>query len=206
MPTFSVIASTNDRGITNSRGLVAWNTVVTGTTGTAIDTVSNAEIRVALFGTSAGGNAVQRAYFYFDTGTYIPAGATITLATLFLRRGTTAESGSGLDPIHAVLGTFPIGTLTTANFGDLDKGQEFANFVPFGVSVTASITNLALINKTGYTKMVLISHGDYANVQPSSGTNLRQDICSANHSNPAFWPTLTVTYTLDGGNSIINFI
>lgn len=205
MPTFSVVSSTNDVGITNSRGAVAWNTVCNGTTGTAIDSVSSAQIRVALFGTSAGGNAVQRIYLYFDTGTFIPAGATITSATLFLRRGTTAESGTGLDPIHAVLGTFPIGALSVANFGDLDKAQEFTNFNPFGVSVTAAISNLNLINKTGYTKMVLITHGDYANVQPSSGINLRQDIFSANDGNPANWPTLTVTYTLSS-NSIINFV
>lgn len=205
MPSFSVTSSTNDVGITNSRGLVAWNTVVNGTTGTSIDTVSNAQIRVALFGTSAGGNSVQRIYLYFDTGFYLPAGAEITSAYLYLRRGTTAESGTGLDPIHAVLGTFPIGGLTTANFGDLDKGQEFANFAPFGVSVTAPITNLNLISKTGYTKMVLISHGDYANVQPSSGTNLRQDIYSANDVTPGNRPTLSINYVMSS-NSIINFV
>lgn len=205
MPSFSVASSTNDVGITNNRGAVAWNTVVTGTTGTSIDSVSNAQIRVALFGTAAGGNSVQRIYLYFDTGTYIPAGATITSAFLFLRRGTTAESGTGMDPIHAVLGTFPIGGLAVSNFGDLDKAQEFTNFAAFGVSVTAAISNLNLINKTGYTKMVLITHADYANTGPSSGTNIRQDIYSANDPTPANWPTLSVNYVMSS-NSIINFV
>lgn len=205
MPSFSVVASTNDVGITNSRGAVAWNTVVTGSTGTSIDTVSNTEIRVALFGTSAGGNAVQRMYLYFDTGSFIPIGAVVTSASLALRRGTTAESGTGMDPIHAVLGTFPIGALATSNFGDLNKASEFCNFLPFGVSSFPAISNLSLISTTSYTKMVFITHADYANSGPSSGTNIRQDIDSANNATVGFRPTLTVTYELPN-QSVLPFI
>lgn len=205
MPSFSVVASTNDVGITNSRGAVAWNTVVTGTTGTAIDSVTNTEIRVALFGTAAGGNAVLRMYLYFDTGSFIPVGAVVTSASLALRRGTTAESGTGLDNIHAVLGTFPIGALATSNFGDLNKASEFCNFAPFGVSSFPAITNLSLISTTSYTKMVFISQYDYSNTNPSSGTNLRMDICSANNATVGFRPTLTVTYEMPS-QSILPFI
>lgn len=53
--------------------------------------------------------------------------------------------------------------------------------------------------------MVLISHGDYANVQPSSGTNLRQDIYSANDVTPGNRPTLSINYVMSS-NSIINFV
>lgn len=205
MPSFSVASSINDVSILNNVGGGSWNSCITASTGTAIDSGSLASLSCQVGSITSGGNLSKRVFLYFNTGAYIPAGASVKAATLDLH-GLGASSNADLSPLHFVLGTFPVGVLSTANFGDLNKSLEFANTTAFGgLSRSIPITNLSLISTTSYTKMVVIGQKDYSGALPTTATVTNQDFDSANGSSSAYWPTLTVTYEL-ANNTIVNFI
>lgn len=198
----SVYGSSNDVEIGyNAGSSTSWaNVSQTQTVGTYINSASATNYKVRSDSNGGVGTYFNsRIYLYFDTS-FIPDNALITDAQLSVNMETNV-SGGNIQPIYAVLGTFPASALSTSNYGDLNKSQVFgsANVSNNGGlnTITFTTQGLSLINKTGNTKIVLITNNDYSGSIPGSGSTERsKTLSSQNNATTGQRPLLTVNWTL----------
>lgn len=198
----SAYGSSNDVEIGyNAGSSTSWSNVTnTQTVGTYINSVSATNFKVRSDSNGGVGTYFNsRVFLYFDTS-FIPDNALITDANLNVFMETNTSGGS-IQPIYAVVGTFPAAALSTSNYGDLNKSLVYGSG-NIGTNnnnntINFSTQGLTLINKTGNTKIVLITNNDYTGSIPSSGSTERsKTLSSQNNATIGQRPLLTVNWTL----------
>ncbi len=185
MALFQDYGSSNDVTITYQAGGVGpavWTTVITATTGTSIDSASSTTLKVRSDPDGGAGNINSRVFLWFDTSS-IPNDAEITAAQLDYRTTLRTGTASDIQPIYAVQGTFTPGSLTTASYGSLDKTKVLGSAPNSLNAVTMTLTGLQYIDKTDFTKIVLITNRDYSNSHPgTTDTERSSTLASQNNA------------------------
>lgn len=207
-----VISPSSDDVTIRKDGSYAWNSsqLGDGSVGTTVNSNSEQALCVRCDVISASGTFNSRAFLYFDTST-IPASAVVTNAVLSLRCPDTRLVNGGANeyldariwPVNIIEGTFPVGTLSTGNFGSTIRanvmGSEASNyFVGSGVrgcDITFNGIGRGRINKGGLTKLVIIGNYDQSYTIPGgSMQNKAFEFYSQNYSVAGFRPLLTIDY------------
>lgn len=148
---------------------------------------------------------IERAFFYFATGATIPAGDTITAASLALvtKNDVTVTDGytatlvatTPADPANIVLGDFD-------QVGSTSFGEGTIPATNTGFTITINATGMAAITKgSGNTVWGLRMSGDVANSSPSSFN--QANIRSADHATSSDRPTLSVTHVAPSSGAVI---
>ena len=140
---------------------------------------------------------VRRGDLQFDTSS-IPLGATIISATLIMRANSSGGSNANGDTVVALDNTNNpnLGSVLTSedmdDFTSVSIGSEpLSSYTNTGADVDLSLTDFAVINTGGVTRIGLRLKNDIDNVTPTGSNVLRVDTsrtCS-----------LSVTYTTGGG-------
>ena len=156
-----------------------------------------------------GGNyTIWRSYLYFDTSG-IPDDAVIEDANFYLYiesftiNFSTYFAFSSSFPSY----TYPhdplvVGDYDKSLYPSYDASFLTADLVPLHSWMEVNVHDAALvhINKTGYTKYVGQSQGDFAGIAP-----LALDMITYNLTDPSKYPYLVVNYT-SSGNSYVNIV
>lgn len=172
-----------------------WNTsaypgIFTDTTGT---TNSNCQVR-----TDRSPAYLWRMFLPFDTSA-LPDGATVTAAVVSLYRDDDIDAFLNADSLTAILVPETQASDTSLTANDYDNmTRSNKGSIAFSSTVNhayfdITITDLSVINLSGYTKLMLMSSADFNQVQPATGQNV---LTVQNHA-AAHPPKLTVTYGTD---------
>ena len=178
----------------------SWTTIKDALVGTYIGSSSSQTCKVRSDSNGASGLWwISRMFMYFDTS-MLPDNAVITAARLELFHESNV-SGSSIQPIYAVVGTFPAGPLSISNFGSMNRSQVLGNNNLSVVGVPRTLTidpsGFQYINKIGFTKIVLITNNDFTGSQPSNGSTERsKTLSSQDNVDMSRRPLLTIDYVL----------
>ena len=185
-----------------------WNTVHDATTGTAADSDTS---EYCIAGDNSGTYVIHRMFMPIDTST-LPAGASISAASLFIKSGPTV-SGSGITIGLVQTDQASTATLADADFnncGAVDSPTEGAT----RVNVTTADTWYELVlNATGIswivndevnaTKLGIRGSNDLDDTAPAAyyyaNFHMLENATEANR------PYLAITYTIGGATNTSNF-
>ena len=184
-------------GVVQKSGAV-WATQRGAATGTSVD-------KTSAFGSCmqvqeyTGTYYIDRGFLSFDTSS-IPDGATISSAVLHIYVNTKSDVGIG-DSLVLVEGTQASATdLATADydaFGSTELASRALSAITTSAynTLTLNSSGLAIINKTGHTKLCTRSARDVDNSAPGSGQYSSVAIYWSDETGTSKDPKLVVTYS-----------
>jgi len=200
MATLTVYSNTGGDGEVDGTASTSWSTIRDATTGTANSSNTEANLTCSKDGSNYN---ITRLFFPFDTSS-LPAGATITAATLSLYESiVNTVSHAENQSIVIVESTQAAGDALVNNDYDNFNTTELATRLALADVIVddyndfaLNAAGLAMINKTGYTKFCVRLSKDFDNSAPT--TSWDTIYFHTADKGTTYRPRLVITYTLAG--------
>lgn len=185
----------------------SWSDATGGTSATSINNDASVYININRY--STGAVTLTRGMFPIDTST-IPDTDTISSANFYF---STAAGGASADSTALALCEASQTSTSSLEANDFDNigttkladNIEYSSITGGGTfNFALNATGLALINKTGYTKLAVTTELDRARTDPGTPASTKLNYVEFKFSNSTgttYDPYLSVTYAAGGGGS-----
>jgi hypothetical protein len=207
-PDSTFYTSSSDASLIIPIALQAWNTIHNAASSNSVDSTSGSCYVETQSTGSNTWNEIVRAVLYFNTSS-LPDSATITATNLYLNVYTIGDGSDGGIYIVNGMDTYPHDPCVVGDY-DYTKYASFASnygYADIGDNITDDQYNLinakagtfalsTIINKTGYTKLMLVERDDYNNSLPPNNTNTSL-FWYAYEQGVGYRPYIVVTYAVE---------
>lgn len=150
--------------------------------------------------------AISRSALYFDTST-LPDSATITDTELELMPQSIVDDDNAQVFIVNGMSTYPHDPLVLADYNYTNYGSFASNYGSadagamslgsyYKINTTDATLLKNIVNKTGYTKLVIVERHDYSNEQPAGDEDDTISFYSYEQG-AGYRPKLIVTYSVE---------